>query len=699
MADRDQILVDFQAFTGIEDFDQCRLILESHDWDLSTAVQNAMTGLDSPQDASLPVQQVIGPLFPPDLPDPLRHHAANIDAGFHISPPLYNLVGDSADIEPVLGGAASALDLQAMPGPSFPPPSRLLNFNIEYKNSTIILVLTDSDTVGRIKQLIEEHNGVPCLEQRLSGWQAKQDRLVKDSDILRDLLLPKDNVLYLFTDYMSGLAENNATPGEAAGLPERLAQTFTLNISYIDKVQNYKLDFPGSRTVREIKGDIYSLTDIPVRHQVWQGWPSQAADEDMTLAGCGITYPSHNLEVSSSQPSTSNNSASQTPPVSAAADTINISDDEFEDAQESMEMDEDIFTSEDHLGRRQQPLMPSDATDQTGALEQFSREFAERYGDCHPVFYLGSLESALKDSLQTRAVDRKLLAIYLHHDNSILANVFCSQVLCQESIVNVLSNNFITWSWDLTSEANRAHLLTMCTQHFGSVAASTVRKFKADELPLLLIISRNRSINEVVNVIQASVTVDELMTQLIQASENFQGQLQQEIVEEGERDEREQMKRDQDEAYQESLQADRAKEVMKQQEEAEQRQIEEVMERALHEEEERQRQIKEEKEATQLSLACALPEEPPADCQHTMARIRFRLPGGEILTRRFLGENKLQILLNFVSSKGFSSAEYKVLTTFPRRDLAQCDSQASLQELKLCPQETVMLEQISDQED
>ena len=47
-------------------------------------------------------------------------------------------------------------------------------------------------------------------------------------------------------------------------------------------------------------------------------------------------------------------------------------------------------------------------------------------------------------------------------------------------------------------------LLTMCTQHFGSVAANTVRNFKPDQLPLLLLISRTRSVNEVVNVIHGN---------------------------------------------------------------------------------------------------------------------------------------------------------------------------------------------------
>ena len=51
---------------------------------------------------------------------------------------------------------------------------------------------------------------------------------------------------------------------------------------------------------------------------------------------------------------------------------------------------------------------------------------------------------------------RKLLAIYLHHDNSILSNVFCSQILCSDSVVSYLSNNFVTWAWDLTLETKNS---------------------------------------------------------------------------------------------------------------------------------------------------------------------------------------------------------------------------------------------------
>lgn len=55
---------------------------------------------------------------------------------------------------------------------------------------------------------------------------------------------------------------------------------------------------------------------------------------------------------------------------------------------------------------------------------------------------------------------RKLLAIYLHNDDSVLSNVFCSQMMCADSIVAYLSQNFITWAWDVTKEANKARYPT-----------------------------------------------------------------------------------------------------------------------------------------------------------------------------------------------------------------------------------------------
>ena len=72
-------------------------------------------------------------------------------------------------------------------------------------------------------------------------------------------------------------------------------------------------------------------------------------------------------------------------------------------------------------------------------------------------------------------------------------------------MISYLCNHFLLWGWDMTSGANRARLLSKCTQHFGSVAANTVREFSVDDMPLLLVISRNRGSNEVMQVIRGEL--------------------------------------------------------------------------------------------------------------------------------------------------------------------------------------------------
>lgn len=50
-------------------------------------------------------------------------------------------------------------------------------------------------------------------------------------------------------------------------------------------------------------------------------------------------------------------------------------------------------------------------------------------------------------------------------------------------------------------------LLTMCTRHFGSVVTQTIRTYKTDQFPLLLIVMGKRTSNEVLNVIQGKCYV------------------------------------------------------------------------------------------------------------------------------------------------------------------------------------------------
>nr|XP_037855731.1 FAS-associated factor 1 isoform X7 [Chlorocebus sabaeus] len=594
---------------------------------------------------------------------------------------------------------------------------RMLDFRVEYRDRNVDVVLEDSCTVGEIKQILENELQIPVSKMLLKGWKTGD---VEDSTVLKSLHLPKNNSLYVLTPDLPPPSSSS----HSGALQESLNQNFMLIITHREVQREYNLNFSGSSTIQEhdqpgplfqkrtspkreeVKRNVYDLTSIPVRHQLWEGWPTSATDDSfpsqelngkpeasstfghgcvigsflkMCLAESGLSYPCHRLTVGrrSSPAQTREQSEEQSTDVHMVSDSDG---DDFEDATEFGVDDGEVFGMASSALRKS-PMMPENAENEGDALLQFTAEFSSRYGDCHPVFFIGSLEAAFQEAFYVKARDRKLLAIYLHHDESVLTNVFCSQMLCAESIVSYLSQNFITWAWDLTKDSNRARFLTMCNRHFGSVVAQTIRTQKTDQFPLFLIIMGKRSSNEVLNVIQGNTTVDELMMRLMAAMEIFTAQQQEDIKDEDEREARENVKREQDEAYRLSLEADRAKREAHEREMAEQFRLEQI-----------RKEQEEEREAIRLSLEQALPPEPKEENAEPVSKLRIRTPSGEFLERRFLASSKLQIVFDFVASKGFPWDEYKLLSTFPRRDVTQLDPNKSLLEVKLFPQETLFLE-------
>ncbi|XP_056115558.1 FAS-associated factor 1 isoform X2 [Rhinichthys klamathensis goyatoka] len=663
--DREMILADFQACTGIDNIAEAITLLELNNWDLVAAINGVIpqeNGILQSNFSSEATQT--GPYGP--------QSQLEATAPTPSAPP-------SSESESA--SASSSSSLPSSSSPAFCPvqpsrhiverQSRMLNFHVEYRQRSIEVVLEEASTVGDIKTILETELQVPVSKMQLKGWKSGD---VSDSTVLRSLHLPKNNSLYVLTPDIAPSASTSQSSAQQGSSN----QNYLLVISHREAQRDYSLNFPASKTIQEVKRNISDLTNIPVRHQQWDGWPASASDDSMTLAVSGISYPCHHLTVCRRS-----SSALTVDQTDECTDVHMVSDsegDDFEDAPEFGVDESEIFGMGSSTCRKS-PMMPENSENEGDALLHFTAEFSRRYGDCHPVFYIGTLEAASQEAFYGKARDRKLLAIYLHNDESVLSNVFCSQMMCADSIVSYLSQNFITWAWDVSKEANKARLLTMCTRHFGSVVAQTIRLYKTDQFPLLLIVMGKRTSNEVLNVIQGNTTVDELMMRLMGAMEIFTAQQQEDIKDEDEREARELVKREQDEAYRLSLEADRKKREAQEREEAEQ-----VRQDRIKKEQE------EEREAIRLSLEQTLPPEPKEEGEEPISKLRIRTPSGEFLERRFLGSCKLQVLFDFVASKGYPSDEFKLLTTFPRRNITQLDPAWNLLEAKLFPQETLFLE-------
>ncbi|MFT7808877.1 FAS-associated factor 1-like [Arapaima gigas] len=622
--DREMILADFQACTGIDNIAEAIALLELNNWDLVAAINGVIPQENGILPSNFSGEGTQASMFGP-------HSQATGTTG----PPLSSSSSSASTQTPPSSSAFCPVQplrhiVERQP--------RMLNFRVEYRQRSVEVVLEEASTVGEIKQILETELQIPVSKMQLKGWKAGD---VSDSTVLRSLHLPKNNSLYVLTPDIAPVPSTS----QNSALQESLNQNFLLVVSHREAQRDYTLNFPGSRTVQEVKRNISDLTNIPVRHQHWEGWPATVTDDSVRRP-----HPVEKLFIFSK--SAKLNLEVEFQKLCNAGRTSFIK-------QNKQTLGGDM---RGHLAQTQSELLGR------GAVKS---------QDC--TFLIGVISP---DTFESNCCScPKLLAIYLHNDESVLANVFCSQMLCADSIVSYLSQNFITWAWDVTKEANKARLLTMCTRHFGSVVAQTIRTYKTDQFPLLLIVMGKRASNEVLNVIQGNTTVDELMMRLMGATEIFTAQQQEDIRDEDEREAREMVKREQDEAYRLSLEADRRKREAQEREEAEHLRLEQI-----------RKEQEEEREAIRLSLEQALPPEPEEEGVEPVSKLRIRTPSGEFLERRFLGSCKLQVLFDFVASKGYPQEEFKLLTTFPRRNITQLDPAWTFLEAKLFPQETLFLE-------
>ena len=215
------------------------------------------------------------------------------------------------------------------------------------------------------------------------------------------------------------------------------------------------------------------MTQIPVFRQSWTGWPEDCNDE-LSLLQIGMESGSvlrvnlvrkHDRGGSQEEAGPSNSSSMPIvidDSITVDDDNNDDTDDEYHDTAEAMD-DDDFFAQSDIVSRSGNelindvihcisiitgitPLLPDDFGDEALAGIKFGEEFGNRYGSPRPGFFPGSLDDALTEvrrddvnhnlmqnmiclqACNKPADERKMLAIYLHHDQSVLTNVFCTQV-------------------------------------------------------------------------------------------------------------------------------------------------------------------------------------------------------------------------------------------------------------------------------
>jgi hypothetical protein len=259
---KDQKLAHFQEVTHLDDFEQCQAILESTNWDLDQAIQSYYSSQMSHDDD---IDVVGAPLAPPPPTltaiDPRSSFERRINI---VSPQLLSTATqhESDNYE--------QSTVEAMRSASASNAKRLLQFNIEYLGNKVTLHLFDNESVGKIKELVEEKLAIPRHCVQLGGWRNKPV-FINDHTIISELNLPLETTLYV-----TNSAHMTATDGDKARV-EQLASAvpvdieFELLIKLVARSDDkfFRIRFSPNVTFIEIRRRLSMLTSLIVNDQEW----------------------------------------------------------------------------------------------------------------------------------------------------------------------------------------------------------------------------------------------------------------------------------------------------------------------------------------------------------------------------------------------------------------------------------------------
>ena len=294
------------------------------------------------------------------------------------------------------------------------------------------------------------------------------------------------------------------------------------------------------------------------------------------------------------------------------------------------------------LTRRPQPPGPVDALRD---VRLFREAFDEEFGSDHPNFHPGSYSQALDEAKK----DLRFLVVFLHSTQQQESKNFCADVLCSEQFRQFVDrHNILVWGVSVESGEGWRVSAAMRDPVTPFIAVIVLRQSR------MVIVGRQEGFMEAEDLV-------EKFERVIGENEAYV------VAARADREERllnQEIRRQQDEAFQETLAADREKD-RKKKEEAEKLQREkEEEERAIREEQEKIERIR----RLKVELVTEVPEEPAAEHPEAV-RLLIKLPDGQRLERRFVKSQSLKALYYFVFCHPESPDEFDITTNFPRKVL------------------------------
>ena len=295
-----------------------------------------------------------------------------------------------------------------------------------------------------------------------------------------------------------------------------------------------------------------------------------------------------------------------------------------------------------------------------GDTRKYIQDFDMKFGSNHPNFISTTYQQAVSQAYQAS----KFLMVYLHsplHEDS---HRFCQGTLCSDNFRRFADENVLVWSgqvWD--------------AEAYG---LSMQLKSKTFPFVALLLCQSERDV-QIADKVQGFV--DD--RQLIERMQNAMPLIENIRRETNRRVEATRLREQQDREYREAEETDRRNRELREKAEAE--------ERSRLEEERNAREMQEalelserlENERRISSLKESLIEEPAAGPD--VSALRFQLPKGIKISRRFRKTDTIQKLFDFLSihfaDNEIEIKNFAVGTNFPKKNFEDMDSTIELEGL------------------
>ncbi|GLD62275.1 FAS-associated factor 1, partial [Lates japonicus] len=162
--DREMILADFQACTGIDNIAEAITLLELNNWDLVAAINGVIPQENGILQSNFTSEASQASMYGP----PSQSEAADAAAGGAVPPPS----SSSSSSSPPSSSTSAFCPINPTTRHIVERQPRMLNFRVEYRQRSVELVLEEGSTVGEIKQILETELGVPVSKMQLKGWKS-----------------------------------------------------------------------------------------------------------------------------------------------------------------------------------------------------------------------------------------------------------------------------------------------------------------------------------------------------------------------------------------------------------------------------------------------------------------------------------------------------------------------------------------------